>query len=117
MNTWKPMTLDEIALLLNNELLACQHDERIAFANIQTTLRTVPIERYGKIESVFVVAQRNDQFLIYEDIEMGFEWCKPDADGVIREYQCNQFTLSQIMYQRLHPNSNCTTRAGRTEKP
>src|SRR5882672_2568584 len=105
MDTWKPITRDEMAALLDEQLAECQPDELEQFSRIRVPLRPAPIERCGKIESVFVVAALEDWVLVFEDIEQGFEWCRPDETGVIRQYGCSQFSLRQALYQSLHRNA------------
>lgn len=101
MTTWSPITQTEIEQLLLEQLASCNVEERSAFEGIRTPLRAVPILRMGKIESVFVVGEHDDNVLIFEDIEQGFEWCRPDPDGVIRNYACSQSGLQGRLHDLL----------------
>jgi hypothetical protein len=88
--------------LLCDQLAACSVEERSAFERIRTPLRTFSISRAGKTESVFAVGEHDGHVLIFEDIEQGFEWCRPDSDGVIRSYGCSQAGLQARLHELLH---------------
>jgi hypothetical protein len=105
METWSPITRAEMERLLGKELASCTSDERKAFERIKIPMRAVPILRIGKIESVFALAEFDGTLLIFEDVEQGFEWCEPEADGVIRSYACSQAGLQARLYEVLHKES------------
>ena len=85
-------------VFLEAELAAGQPEERELFSSqVRVPLRKTRIDRYGNIESVFVVGERDGFWLVYEEVEDGFEWCQPDEDGVIRLRSFGQFTLSEAM--------------------
>lgn len=94
---WTPTTLSELQRIVREELQECSNEERIAYVAIKTEFEKVPIVRCEKLESVFRVAMYSEWLLIFEDIEQGFEWCKPDSDGVIREYGCGQGGLQAAL--------------------
>lgn len=104
MATWSPTTQGELERLLLEQLSHCSAAEQRVFERVRIPLRAFQILRVGKIESVFAVCEHAGQFLIFEDIEQGFEWCLPDADGVIRSYGCNQAGLQPRLYELLHAN-------------
>ncbi len=102
MATWTPFTRSAVEQLLRDELASCNADERAAYERIRTPLHQVSILRAGKIESIFVVGESDGHVLIFEDVEQGFEWCRPEHDGVIRSYGCSQAGLQTRIYEWLH---------------
>lgn len=101
MATWSPITESELEQLLRDELALCNAEERAAYERIRISMRGVSILRVGKIESVFAVGEHDGHLLIFEDVEQGFEWCKTDADGVIRNYACSQAGLQARLHDLL----------------
>lgn len=57
----------------------------------------MPIHRLGRLEQVLVVASYGSGVIYYEDVEQGFEWAVPGADGAIPAPGCNQFELRQVL--------------------
>lgn len=102
MATWTPFTRSAVEQLLRDGLVSCNADERAAYERIRTPLHQVSILRAGKIESVFVVGESDGHVLIFENVEKGFEWCRPEHDGVIRSYGCSQAGLQTRIYEWLH---------------
>jgi hypothetical protein len=87
--------------LLDEQLASCSEAERAAYSRVRTPLRHVPLQRGSAVESVFTVAQHRDELLIFDDVEYGFEWCRPDSDGVIRSYGCSQAEIQARLYELL----------------
>ncbi len=53
--------------------------------------------RYGKMESVVVVARNGDQVIYYEDVEDGFNVSPLSQDGQVLEHLCNQDELPFVL--------------------
>ena len=104
MAAWTPTIEPELEQLVREQLSSCTSAEREAYELVKIPMHKVPILRCGKIESVFVVGQRDGHFLIFDDVECGFEWCQPDADGVIRSYACGQAGLQSRLYEVAQKN-------------
>lgn len=99
MDTWQPITADEMQSLIDEQLLECTDKQRIIFAQYRVPLRPTPLMRYGQLEEVFVVAQRGDEVMYYEDVEDGFNFSPLTADGKIAEHWCNQ---DELKYALVH---------------
>lgn len=102
MATWSPITQAEMERLLQNELSSCSANEREVYTRIRIPMRAVPIERMGNVESVFAIGENDAHLLIFEDVEQGFEWCRQDVDGVIRDYGCDQAGLQPRLHELLN---------------
>ncbi len=102
MRAWSPITVPQIEQLLRDQLALCGDEERAAFERARIPLRQVPILRAGKVERVFAVGEHQSHLLIFEDVEEGFEWCQPDADGIVRSYGCSHAGLQARLYDLLH---------------
>ena len=101
MGTWSPITQSEMQRLLDEQLAACSEAEREAYARVRTPLRHISFQRGSTVESVFSLGQHGDDFLIFDDVEHGFEWCRPDSDGVIRCCGCSQAGIQTRLYELL----------------
>lgn len=102
MASWLPITEPQMEELLRKELLSCSEVEREAYERIRIPMRSVPILRFGQLESVLAIGEFRGSVLIFEDIECGFEWCQPEHDGVIRSYGFSQAGLQSRLYEVLH---------------
>jgi hypothetical protein len=96
-NKWKPIDLSDLERLVDKELSSCNPDQRLFFRRHRVAFYHVPINRMGKIESVYVVAHFGNDVLYYEDIEEGFELGRLDAEGRILSQGCNQYELRQVL--------------------
>jgi hypothetical protein len=96
---WEPITAAELGLLIDEAVRVLSDQQRELFESIRVALRPCPIEREGKLESVYVLGEFGGQVLFYEDVEEGFEFARLDADGVIREYFSNQFELRTVLQE------------------
>ena len=72
MDAWQPITAKEVEALVAAQLSGCSVEQQQFFERCKVAPRLVPIERFGNVESVFVVAQNRDFVLYYEDVEEGF---------------------------------------------
>jgi hypothetical protein len=64
------------------------------FSAFRVEPRLAPIVRYGKLENVVVVAQKENQVIYWEDVEEGFGVSPVSTDGRILRQDCNQNDLS-----------------------
>jgi hypothetical protein len=55
------------------------------------------ILRYGNLESVVVIARRDDKVIYWEDVEEGFNVSPISDDGRILEHWCNQDELRHAL--------------------
>ena len=101
MATWSPITESEMRRLLDEQLASCSDAEREAYARVRTPLRHVPFQRGPTVESVFLLARHGGDLLLFDDVEYGFEWCRPDSDGVIRDCSCSQSGIQARLYELL----------------
>jgi hypothetical protein len=65
--------------------------------------RIAPLRRYGKVEHVFVVAERSGEAIYWEDVEEGFNVSPIGTSGEILEHWCNQDTLAWALNRWLAP--------------
>ena len=94
MNTWKPITKDELNIIVKEQLSSCAPDQKSIFIKYRVPLKQHGIKRYDKNEHVFVVAIKNNEALYYEDVEEGFNFSPIGNDGTIKEHWCNQNELN-----------------------
>ncbi|MGB5907060.1 MULTISPECIES: hypothetical protein [Stenotrophomonas] len=100
-DSWQPITREELAILISQQLRACSPVQRAAFESLRLPFRAVRLHRLGMIESVWVVAQLPEGLLYYEDVEEGFEVGTPGEDGVLPDRGCSQLTLTHILHRML----------------
>lgn len=84
--------------IIRDELAACTPEQQATFEEYRVTSRKAAIERYGKVEHVFAVAQRGDEVMYYEDIEDSFNFSPTDADGMMLQHWCNQDELTYALW-------------------
>lgn len=56
------------------------------------------IERFGTVETVFVVARTGNLALYYEDVEEGFNISELRPDGAIAARVCEQWELCHALW-------------------
>jgi len=112
---WSPTTQDELESLIHDELGACTEKQREIFNRYKVPLRKAPIVRYGKQEYVFVVAQRGDEVMYYEDVEEGFNFSPLAEDGSIKEHWCNQDELEHALNRWILPENELPPKLGPAE--
>jgi hypothetical protein len=93
METWRPITAAELDELIASQLLGCEPSIAAVFESYKVAPFAAPIERNGRIESVFVVARKDNEVMYYEDVEEGFNFSPISPDGRILEHWCNQDDL------------------------
>jgi hypothetical protein len=97
MDTWQPVTAEELEALVVAQLADCSPEQQQLFERCKVTPRLVPIDRYGHIESVFVVAQAGNLVLYYEDVEEGFNISPLSQDGAIASPGYEQWELCHAL--------------------
>ncbi|HYG97808.1 MAG TPA: hypothetical protein VD837_01665 [Terriglobales bacterium] len=93
MADWKPATVGEVRTIVAKDLLSCDAAQKATFKRYAVEPFCAPIVRYGKTESVVVVARRRNEVMYYEDVEEGFNVSPISCDGQILEHWCNQDEL------------------------
>ena len=83
MESWSPATADEVAARIEKDLREAPAELAALFSKIRTPLRAVPITRFGNVEYVFIVAEKNGVAVYFEDVEEGFNLSVLAADGSI----------------------------------
>ncbi|MEH6595805.1 MAG: hypothetical protein V7736_09690 [Colwellia polaris] len=99
---WSPISEFELHKLIKDQSEVLEQPELDFYNSIKVSLELTPIDRFGKIENVFVLAKFNDLVLFYEDIEEGFEITSLNSNGVISEYGANQYELSHVIHQLMN---------------
>ena len=79
--------------MVGEHLRECDAEQLAAFNRYAVEPYAAPIVRYGKTESVVVIARRRDEFIYWEDVEEGFNLSRVGRDGRILEHWCNQEEL------------------------
>jgi len=97
LDSWQPISIDELERLVARQLLACTPEQQKAFAGYRVPFFPIPIARLGSIEQVLVVAKMPQGLLFFEDVEEGFQIAVPDERGVIQDYSTDQFDLSHVL--------------------
>lgn len=97
MNTWQPITVEELNALIAEQLVDCSADQQEFFERFKVAPYLVPIARLGNTETVFVVAKAGDFVLYYEDVEEGFNISGLSPDGAIATPRCEQWELRRAL--------------------
>lgn len=90
---WKPATVEAVKEKVQKDLAACGAEQKAIFHRYFVAPQTAPILRYGRIETVVVVARRGNEVVYWEDVEEGFNTSPVNDEGTIAEHWCNQDTL------------------------
>lgn len=114
--TWAPTTQTELESLIKAELEACSKEQKEIFVLYRVPLRKAQIVRCGKPEFIFIVAQRGDEVMYYEDVEEGFNISPLAGDGSIKEHWCNQDDLQHALNWWLYPNDPQLPKIGPAKK-
>ncbi len=94
MEEWQPATIEEVKRIVEKDLRECDAEQIATFKRYAVEPYVAPIVRYGKMESVVVIARRGDEVIYWEDVEDGFNVSPSDRDGRILEHWCNQDELA-----------------------
>ncbi len=107
------MTQAQVEQIIRTELADCEPQQRETFERYRVSLRRAPIMRYGRSEYVFIVAQRGNEVMYYEDVEGGFNFSPLGQDGQVLQHWCDQDELKFALWHWMgHPKQN---RAGPAE--
>ena len=88
---WEPITKVELVTLIDSEIKKCTITKYVeVFNKYKVEPYQVEIDRSGKIENVFVVAENGNEVMFYEDVEEGFNISSINENGIISEYSVNQ---------------------------
>src|SRR5262245_14481682 len=93
MENWLPATVEEVKSMVEEDLRACDAEQLAAFDRHKVEPYVAPIVRYGKMESVVMVARKGNEVIYWEDAERGFNVSPVDSNGQILEHWCNQDEL------------------------
>ncbi|OAI44728.1 hypothetical protein AYO43_08955 [Nitrospira sp. SCGC AG-212-E16] len=107
MNDWKPITDSEFSELFRIQYAELNENQRNMFDHIRVPFWKAMIrksEMYGD-ETVFVVWQKDDGVLYFDDAEHGFNISTVDAMGRILEPGESQYTLKEAI-ERWFPKGN-----------
>ena len=97
MESWLPVTAEELEALLAVQLVNCTPEQQRFFDRCKATPYLAPIQRFGNTEAVFVVAESGDRVLYYEDVEDGFNISPLARDGSIAVPGWEQWKLSHAL--------------------
>jgi hypothetical protein len=78
MDDWRPATVDEVNEIVASDLKACDAEQLAAFTKHRVEPFSAPLVRYGKMESVVVVARNEEGAWMQAPIEVsprGVEKC------------------------------------------
>ena len=78
---WRPSTISEVQQIVLEDLALCDDQQIRAFQQYKVDPYLVAITRFGKLESVVVVARRGEQVIYWEDVEEGFNISSLAVDG------------------------------------
>lgn len=90
---WKPATIAEVTQILQQDLAACDAEQAAMFHRCKVVPYAARIVRYGRPDSVIVVARRENEVIYWEDVENGFNVSPIDEHGTVLEHWCNQDQL------------------------
>jgi len=68
--------------------------------------------RYGKEESVVVVAKKSNEVVYWEDVEEGFNISVMGPTGFILEHWCSQDELGDALTRLIQPRERRTGNCG-----
>jgi len=98
METWSPFTREELEALIAKQLPSLTVEQRELYDRIKVPLRSVSILRFGSLESVYVLAQRGNTAIYYEDVEDGFNISDLAPDGSIATPGFEQWELRHVLH-------------------
>jgi hypothetical protein len=111
---WKPATIEEVKEILRTNLETCNAEQVEAFQQYSVEPFLATIVRYGKEESVVVVAKKSNEVIYWEDVEEGFNISAVGPTGRILEHWCNQDELCHALNRLMQPHERRTGNCGPT---
>ena len=97
MDTWQPISAEELDALIATQLADCSPEQRQFFERCKVARHLAKIDRLGATETVFVVARAGDLALYYEDVEEGFNISLLRLDGSIASPGHEQWELCSAL--------------------
>jgi hypothetical protein len=97
MTSWAPISADQLEALVSRELLRCSPEQRALFEAFRVPMRKESIDRHGAVETVYVVAQKGESVIYYEDVEEGFNLSLLGPRGEIAVQGFEQWELSHAL--------------------
>ena len=97
LDTWSPISRVDLDALIAQQLQECPLELRTVFEKHRVEPFRAPLDRNGRLESVFVVARRGAEVMYYEDVEEGFNFSPISAEGKVLEHWCNQDELKSAI--------------------
>ncbi|HEX7286922.1 MAG TPA: hypothetical protein VF532_12115 [Candidatus Angelobacter sp.] len=94
---WRPANIEDVKAIVAEDLRDCDPEQIATWNRYAVEPFLAPLERYGNMESVVVVARRGNDVIYWEDIEDGFNVSPISADGRILEHCCNQDELKHAL--------------------
>jgi hypothetical protein len=94
MQDWQPATIDEVRSIVHQDLTECDAEQVAIFEKYSVEPYLASIVRYGRKESVVVVARKGNEVIYWEDTEDGFNVSPIDEHGQLLEHWCNQDELA-----------------------
>jgi hypothetical protein len=98
MDTWQPISVEELETLIATQLADCSREQRQFFDRCKVVPHLAKIDRFGATETVFVVAKAGDLVLYYEDVEEGFNISPLLPDGSIASPGYEQWELRHALW-------------------
>ncbi len=90
---WRPATIEAVRNIIQADLVNCDDEQVAAFEKYRVDPYSAPLVRYGKVETVVVVARNGQEVIYWEDVDEGFNVSPVGFDGKILEHWCNQDDL------------------------
>lgn len=87
------LSIEDVDNIVAEDLAHCDAEQLAAFKRYKVQPYYAPIVRYGRLDSVVVVARRESEVIYWEDVEEGFNVSPVSSDGAILEHWCNQDDL------------------------
>jgi hypothetical protein len=94
---WKPASAEDVREIVRRDLALCDAEQTAAFHRFAVEPYAANIDRYGRLESVIVVACRNNEVIYWEDVELGFNISPIDENGTILKHWCNEDELGRAV--------------------
>lgn len=89
----KPASVESVKQIVSEILANCDQEQVAVFSAFCVAPRLAPVSRYGKLENVVVIAQKENHVIYWEDVEDGFGVSPVSMDGRILQQDCNQNDL------------------------
>jgi len=83
---WHPATIDQVKEILKAALEKCDPQQIAIFRQYSVEPYFAPIQRFGKLENVVVVAQQSGEVIYWEDVDEGFNISPVGPDGAVLEH-------------------------------